>query len=118
MKKYLFFLLSIFFCIFLFGCGAAKVPFNLPTMTTFQVSENNYEILSDQEVSGTAGCGKFFYMIGGNAGYIKAYRNALAKYPGANILINAKVDVKYSCFLIWEHWTTEVSGFPAKMKTK
>jgi hypothetical protein len=115
MKKLIFLMISLSL-LFLIGCGSMHAPMAIPTITNLQISESNYEILSDQEVTGTSSFGKFLFFFGGDAGLKEAYKDALSKYAGANTLINARIDVKYTSFLVWEQYTTEVTGFPARIK--
>ena len=103
---------------FITGCMMHR-PLMLPTVTTLNVPEQNYEILKNEEVSGSASDSTIIGLIFfGDSGLNAAYNDALSNVKGANTLVNVRVDYKLTNILyIYQSYTTVVTGFPAKIKT-
>lgn len=100
------------------GCSL-YAPYGLVgTNTQFQMNSTDYDILSETPVVGSSTAVFLLGLGGGDAGYMKAYEDALSQCPGANTLVDVKVDMQQSYFIFISTIKTRVTGFPAHVKRK
>jgi hypothetical protein len=99
------------------GC-IRRYPAILPsTNTSVVLSRNDYNILSAQRVEGVSA---WRYILGiiteGEDGIEKAYNDALEKTPGANSLIDVRVDYEVKESIFYSERITHISGIPIRIK--
>lgn len=112
----------IVFLIFLLVSGCAVYqPYTLPVNTGFVATPEQYEILGN-EVMGEVSASYLFGFLQvsdtSDTGVVAAYKKALAKKPGANILLNVKSDVGKLNLYIFSSYSVRISGIPARLKSK
>lgn len=78
---------------------------------------HTYEILGN--VEGSSSATSILGLIAvGDGGIAAAYKEAMQRYPEADVLIDVRIDKKTSSFLgLFSSYTTIVTGKAAKIKT-